>query len=734
MSYTTDFSHFIKHLDGGLAGMDLAVEGVTCPACMQKIENSLLKTPNITKARVNLTNRRLSVEWKEGAVEPNAVITQLAELGYRAYPFDPVRIDNIEEQESRFLLRCLAVAAFAAMNVMLLSVSVWSGNVTDITPEQRDFFHRLSALIALPAAAYAGQPFFKSAGRALAARSLNMDVPITLGVILALGMSVVETLNHAANAYFDSALMLLTFLLLGRVLEQNMRKKMRAVATNLAALKGEKASKIFDGGEIREVPVSAVNIGDLVLVRPGERLAVDGTVVDGTSEIDQSLVTGETAYSTAENGTDVYAGTMNVSGVLQVRVTATVKGTLLDEVKRLLDQAVTARSGYVQLADRAARLYSPVVHVTALATLIGWLALGATWHDAIVTAIAVLIITCPCALGLAIPAVQVVASGALFRSSVLLNTGNAIERLADVDTVIFDKTGTLTLPEPEVVNLADIPAEAFQLAGRLALTSRHPLAAAIARAAHAKVPLNGASEEPGQGVCVKLNGTEMRLGRPSFCGAEPEALQVARVEPEASLIAFLYGVHRYIFAVRQRIREDAVTAIRNLKSRGLAIEILSGDRLNAVEEVAHTLDVDMYKTALKPADKIDRIKELREAGRNVLMVGDGLNDAPALAAANVSMSPVNAIHLSQAIADAVFLGDHLAPITKAVDIGVKARRVMRQNLWLAVIYNAIAVPIAILGLVTPLIAALAMSGSSILVTANALRAGKIDRKLRRWRS
>ena len=721
MAEARDLTHFIEPLEGGLARMDLAVDGITCPACMAKIEADLARVPNVTRARLNLTNRRLALEWKAGALDPARVIDRLAELGFKAYPFSPNRAEADEDAEARFLLRCLAVAAFAAMNIMLLSVSVWSGNVSDITPEQRDFFHWLSALIALPAVAYAGQPFFRSAIRALLARGVNMDVPITLGVVLALGMSVVETLGHAEHAYFDSAVMLLTFLLAGRFLDQNMRRRTRAVASNLAALKAETAVKFVTPDEIREVPVSAVHAGDMVLVRPGERITVDGVVTDGRSEIDQSLVTGETTPMAAASGTRVYAGTVNLSGTLRVRVAAAATGTLLDEVTRLLDNAVKARSRYVRLAERAARLYAPLVHTTALATMLGWVAFGATWHDAIITAIAVLIITCPCALGLAIPAVQVVASGALFRAGVLLNTGDAIERLADVDTVVFDKTGTLTLPQPEVVNAADVPPDVIALAGRLALASSHPLAAAIARAAGAKQPLDGVVEEPGQGVHAVLDGHELRLGRPAWCGAEREAEALA-LASEASAIAFRRGGERYAFAVCQQLRPDAAAVIAAMRARGLRVEILSGDRAEAVKAVARAVGVEAWCAGVTPAEKISHIAARKRQGRTVLMVGDGLNDAPALAAAHVSLSPITAVHLSQAAADAVFLGERLAPVADTLALAVKAKRLMRENLWLAVLYNAIAVPIAIAGLATPLVAAVAMSGSSVLVTANALRA------------
>jgi P-type Cu2+ transporter len=688
---------------------------------MAKIERGLSAIPDVTLARVNLTDRRVALEWKAGALDPARFIDRLAELGYKAYPFERASAETAETEQSRFLLRCLGVAAFATMNVMMLSIPVWSGNVSDMLPEQRDFFHWLSALIALPAAAYAGQPFFRSAFRAVRAGGVNMDVPITIGVILALGMSVIETINHAEHAYFDAAIMLLTFLLVGRYLDQNMRRKTRAVAGNLAALKAETATKFVAGGEIAEVPVAAIHPGDIVLLRPGERCAVDGTVIEGRSEIDQSLITGETLHVAAGQGAAIYAGSLNISGSLRVRVSAASEATLLSEITRLLDNALQARSRYRRLADRASRLYAPVVHATALLTVFGWVLAGASWHDAIVTGVAVLIITCPCALGLAIPTVQTVASGAMFKSGVLLNAGDAIERLAEADHVIFDKTGTLTLPELEVVNAAGIPADVFALAGRLALSSHHPVAAAIAQAAGAKSPLVGAMEEPGQGVRGTIEGVEIRLGRPSFCGAEQLVGKIALFDPEASIVTFSRGTDKYLFSVRQALRPDAREVVAALAQRNIAIEILSGDREPAVRAAALALGIDEWRAGVTPADKIARIDELKRRGLEVLMVGDGMNDAPSLAAAHVSMSPISAAHLSQSTADIVFLGKPLAPMVAAIDFSRKALHLMRQNLWLAVGYNCLAVPIAISGVVTPLIAAAAMSGSSILVMLNALR-------------
>lgn len=720
LGQSTDLSMFVTHNAFGHAHMDLAVEGVGCASCIRKIENGLKKTPGVVDARVNFTDRRVAVDWNDDSLTASEVIEALEHIGYPAHPFQSARVESQEAKKARWLLRCLGLAGFGAMNIMLLSVSVWSGNVSDMNQETRDFFHWLSALIALPVAAYAGQPFFRSALGAIRTRQVNMDVPISIGVILALGMSLVETATHAEHAYFDSAIMLLFFLLCGRYLDHAMQRKTRAVAGNLAALKADTAHRFDNNQEIVVVPAAALRAGDRVLVRPGERVPADGVIVSGHSEIDESLVTGETRPRAVASGTTIYAGSINFTGALTVRVTAAGMGTLIDEVQRLLDKALETKSRIVRLADRAAQLYAPVVHTAAALTLIGWLIAGASTHNAIVTGIAVLIITCPCALALAIPAVQVVASGTLFRSGLIINTGDAIERLAAVNTVVFDKTGTLTLPDMRVEDAADFDPAVLERAARLALSSRHPLAVALAHEARQQVPYDDAAEVPGQGVRATIDGTEARLGSAAFCGRPP--LVSRRDEEDTSVMFFSHRAAFIVFRIRQRLRPDATEVVKALKTRGLALHILSGDRPGAVWPVAKELGIGSWQADLKPADKIAFIDSLKRVGCNILMVGDGLNDAPALAAAHVSLSPISAADIAQAQADGVFLGERLAPVLDAVTVSGHAVQLMLQNLWLAVIYNAIAVPIAIGGFVTPLLAAVAMSASSVLVTVNALRA------------
>ena len=722
MSLDIDLSGFVRQTDDGARGIDFAIDGMTCAACIVEIEQAMKKIPGVEKARINYSNSRLALGWKDETLDPALAVEQLRRMGYVAHPFELAEAESRDAEHAKFLLRCLAVAGFAAMNVMLLSVSVWAGNASDITPETRDMFHWLSALIALPAAAFSGRPFFTSALGALKRRALNMDVPISLAIILALGMSVVETANHRPEAYFDSALMLIFFLLIGRYLEQTMRQRTRAVAGNIAALRSPLAARVNPDGSVTQVPTARIAADDIVLVRPGERIPVDGSIVAGTSEIDESIVTGETRQRSVGVGADVFSGTLNFCGALNIRARAVGAGGFLDEIERLLENAASARSHFVGLAERASRIYAPVVHLTAAATLVGWLIAGKSAHDAIVTAIAVLIITCPCALALAVPAVHVTASGALFRSGVLLNGGQAIERFAEADTIVFDKTGTLTLHEPRVANARDFSGDLIERAARLARSSRHPLARALAQERPMGAPYDGAREEPGAGVAAFIDNIETRLGSAAFCGLDASAAAPA-LDEGSSVIFYRRGDETAVFRVRQTLRADAVETIAALKARGFRVEIISGDSPAATRAVAETLGVADYLGGAKPADKVARLEALKAEGRKTLMVGDGFNDAPALAAAHASLSPVSAADVAQASADAVFLGEKLAPVARALELSRLARKLMRQNLGIAVIYNAIAVPLAISGLVTPLIAALAMSGSSLVVTGNALRAG-----------
>ncbi|KJS37102.1 MAG: ATPase P, partial [Rhodospirillaceae bacterium BRH_c57] len=503
----------------GTSTLHLMVEGLHCAACVWLIESLLRRQPGVVSARVNMTTRRLVLVWTGDAAEVNAIVAPVSRIGYRLVPYDPARLGAQTEKHERELLRAMAVAGFAAGNIMLLSVSVWAG--VDMGPNTRDLFHWLSALIAFPAIAYSLRPFARSAFAAVRAGRTNMDVPITLAVCLAAVMSLWETARSGPHAYFDASVMLLFFLLIGRYLDSRARGRARSAAEHLLSLGAQAVTVLRADGTRALLPPRQVEPGMTVMVAAGERIGVDGTISDGASDLDTSLITGESVPQGVRPGDGVFAGTLNLSGPLRVVVGAVGEGTLLAEIVRMMEVAEQGRARYVALADRVARLYSPVVHLMALVTFLGWTLIGGMdWQPALLIAVAVLIITCPCALALAVPVVQVIATGRLLRRGILLKTATALERMIDVDTVVFDKTGTLTLGQPELDRTATAWTEAdLRLAAGMAVSSRHPLARAIAGATVAPV-VDGVEEVPGQGLRATMAGGEVRLGSRTFCDAE----------------------------------------------------------------------------------------------------------------------------------------------------------------------------------------------------------------------
>ncbi len=685
-----------------------SVPGMRCAGCISKLETGLAHAPGIAAARVNFTAKRVTVSHLPETTLPE-LVEAIGALGFDAQPLlDPMTVTG--DQESRDLLKALAVAGFAAMNIMLLSVSVWSG----AEGGTRDLFHWLSGAIAVPTVIYSGRPFFKSAWAALKHGRTNMDVPISIGVTLATALSLFETIMHGAHAYFDGAVMLLFFLLCGRWLDSVMRDRARDGVSALLKNTAPGALVLESGGQSRWVAASELRQGMTMLVAAGERLAADGVVAKGQSRLDASLLTGESAPVPLGPGERIHAGTLNLDGPLEVEITAAGAETAVADIARLMEEAAQSKSRYVRIADRAARWYAPAVHTLALSSFVGWMIAGAGWHHSLLIAVAVLIITCPCALGLAVPAAQIVAAGALMKRGVLVKDGSALERLAEVDRALFDKTGTLTLGRPDPVNLDALDAPGKALALALARVSRHPLSQSLRRALEAEgvtaASVEGAVETPGAGVEALAKGVRVRLGRPES-QLEDGRLACALSVGDASPVTILF---------EDAMRPDVRASLATLSALGIESAIVSGDREEAVRPVAAQLGL-AAQTGMLPEDKLAAIAELDAAGHKVLMVGDGLNDGPALAAGHASLAPASASDAGQNAADAIFLGDSLDPVPTAVRVARATQRIVRQNFIMAIGYNVIAVPLAILGMVTPLIAALAMSGSSLIVVANALR-------------
>jgi len=712
-----DFQAFADTDEQGVTTLHLMVEGLQCAACVWLIETVLRQQSGVQHARINMTTRRLVLKWTADEADAEQLIGAVTHLGYRLAPYDPSLISAENQQREKQLLRAMVVAGFAAGNVMMFSVSVWAGK--DMGEFTRNSMHWLSALIALPAIAYAARPFFHSAITALKAGRTNMDVPISLAVILASTMSLVETVRMSEHVYFDSAVSLVFFLLIGRYLDSRARGRARAAGENLMGLKARAVTILADDGSREVAPPERLKPGMKFLVAAGERIAADGVVLSGESDIDTSLINGESVPVQARCGEKVFAGTLNLSGPIKVEVTQTGEDTLLSEIVRLMEAAEDARAKYVALADRVARLYAPLVHTLAAGAFLGWwLIAGLGWQDSLMIAIAVLIITCPCALGLAVPAVQVVAGGRLLQRGILLKTGTALERLASVDVAVFDKTGTLTRGTPQWVNRDAISEDDIHLATSLAIVSKHPLSRALSREIAGVPAAEGVEEVPGSGLKLMTADGEVRLGRRGWCGVKEDGEHA-----EAELWLARPNVAPVRFAFTDQVRSDAHATIAALKAQGIRVMLLSGDRAAAVEAAANDAGIDDWHAELKPADKVARLSDLADQGQNVMMIGDGLNDAPALAAAHVSLSPSSAADVSQTAADVIFQGDKLAPVLEALHVAKYADKLIKQNFALSFAYNAATIPMALAGMVTPLIAAIAMSTSSLVVISNSLRLG-----------
>ncbi len=696
-----------KSVGQGLRETVLSLPTIHCGGCIQRIERALHEHAGVERARVNLSTKRVTIQWRERST-PSFMI-KLRDLGYDSHLFE-TETDRKDPMLGE-LIRSLAVAGFASMNIMFLSVAVWSG----AEPEIRNLFHWISALIALPTLLYSGRVYYRSAWTALRHFRTNMDVPVSIGLTLAYALSFYDTLYGYHHAYFEAVTMLLFVLLIGRTLDYMMRERARSAVRGLARLVPRGAWVRDDDGREHYMPIASIVPGMKVMVAAGERLPVDGQVIMGISDLDCSVVSGESTPRTADTGDQLSAGMLNLTAPIVVVATSTADNSFLAEMVRLMEIAESGRSGYRRLADRAARFYAPVVHTAAALSFAGWVAATGDWHQSLTIAIAVLIITCPCALALAVPIVQVVAARRFFENGIMVKDGSAMERLSEIDGVVFDKTGTLTLGRLHLRDADEITPDCLSMAAALAAHSRHPQSVAIAAAAKGERPLlNAIREPPGLGLEADKDGHTYRLGRAAWALGKDD---------ETGTVLACDGVLLQRFYFDDRLRPAAFDVLNNLRNQGLTTEIISGDGVAPVQDVALALGVSTAHANMLPGEKLAYLEAKRAAGHKVLMVGDGLNDAPALAAASVSMAPANAADVGRNAADFVFLRDSLIAVPTALKISRDSRRLIGQNFTIAAIYNVIALPVAIAGYVTPLIAAIVMALSSLMVVTNALRLG-----------
>lgn len=713
---SADMAASSRRLAGGNSEAVLVLPTIHCGGCVARIEKGISRVKGVNSVRVNLTSKRMTVQWT--GVEPPAILDVLRSMGH--VPQLLAQEEQGKDKVLSSLISALAVAGFGASNIMILSVAVWSG----VEDETRTLFHWLSALIALPVVAYSGRIFFTSALRALRRFETNMDVPISLGIILACVLSIHDTLRDGSYAYFDAAVSLIFFLLIGRTLDHIMRVKASTAVGNLSRLVGHTAA-LEENGVFRTIPVNEIRGGMILSIAAGQRVPVDARVIDGVSDVDTSLVSGETIPQSVCPGAELRSGFLNLSAPLRVEALSGAASSFLAEMTTLMEEANAKKSRYQRLADRAARIYTPAAHAAAFLTFAGWMYLDGSFHAAATAAITALIITCPCALGLAVPMVQVIAARNLFGRGIVLRNGEALERLREADTIVFDKTGTLTLSEPQLVNPQDYAPELLVIAQQMAVFSRHPYSRAIAATAAEIKRLDNAAvlDIPGMGLELRLDSDIYRLGKPEWTA---ESLGQQTVTGSSCALS-KNGVLVEMFRFADTLRPDAIETVAQLK-REYRVLILSGDKAETVSQLAKELGIEEFIAAMNPQEKAKKLSELAADGRKVMMIGDGLNDLPALAGSHVSFAPSGANDVSQKAVDFILLDGRLSGIRYAVAVAKLSNSYVLQNFSLAATYNILALPLAMAGMVTPLLAALAMSGSSIMVVANALRLSRSIRK------
>lgn len=723
---------FVRQEAGEVREASLILEGIVCAACVWLNEQHLAGLPGVLSVEVNYATHRARVRWDNARIQLSEILHAVAAIGYTAHPFDPGRQEQIFLKERQAALRRLFIAGIGMMQVMMYAVPVYiAGGDGTMPPWIENIMRWASLMLTVPVVGYSAWPFFLGAWRDLKRRQAGMDVPVALGVGAAFSASVYATLMGGGEVYFDSVTMFVFFLLAGRFLEMGARRKAADAAEKLVKLQPAMASRLAGYPAIQAdelVAVSSLSQGEYLLVRPGESVPADGLVEQGASQVDESLLTGESRPVPKKPGARLIAGTVNVDSPLVMRVEGLGQDTVLSGIVRLLDRALAEKPALAQLADRVAGWFVLALLLIALGT-------GMFWYftepaRALWVTVAVLVVSCPCALSLATPAALTAATGSLTRLGLLTTRGHALETLSQATHFVFDKTGTLTYGKMSllaVTPLGGLAAEqCLALAAGLESASEHVIAAAIKAAGSSEgVEVQGAVNYPGSGVEGRIGERLYRLGRPGFVAE----LCVHRLPPDAPLtregatVVALGDETGWLalFALGDGLRPDAAELVDGLRQRGKNVVLLSGDQEDAAQQVAHQLGITLVRAAMTPGDKLDYVHDLQGEGAVVAMVGDGVNDAPVLAVADVSIAMGGGTQVARASADMILLSEHLPHLLAGVDIAVRTGRVIRQNLAWAFAYNLIAIPLAALGYITPWMAGIGMSASSLLVVLNALR-------------
>lgn len=725
---------FVRQEEGEVREASLILEGIVCAACVWLNERHLSGLPGVLSVEVNYSTHRARVRWDDSRIKLSEILHAVAAIGYTAHPFDPGRQEQIFLKERQAALRRLFIAGIGMMQVMMYAVPVYVAGGDGTMPSWAENIMRWASLVlTAPVVGYSAWPFFLGAWRDLKRRQAGMDVPVALGVGAAFAASVYATLMGGGEVYFDSVTMFVFFLLSGRFLEMGARRKAADAAEKLVKLQPAMANRLpaFPDTRVDElVAVSSLYQGEYLMIRPGESVPADGQVVEGESRVDESLLTGESRPVPKGQGARLIAGTVNADSPLVMRIEGLGQDTVLSGIVRLLDRALAEKPALAQLADRVASWFVLALLLIAAVT-------GGIWYfvepaRAFWITVAVLVVSCPCALSLATPAALAAATGNLTRLGLLTTRGHALETLAKATHFVFDKTGTLThgkMDLLETVTLGAVSRErCLAMAAALERASEHAIACAISAAAgesSGRCAVQETANFPGSGVEGVVDGRRYRMGRPGFVAelcASPVPHDALLARGGATVVALGDEAGWLsLFVLGDSLRQDARELVAGLVQRGKTVVLLSGDQEDAAQLVAEQLGIGTVRAGMTPQGKLDYVHGLQEAGAVVAMVGDGVNDAPVLAAASVSIAMGGGTQVARASADMILLSEHLPHLLAGVDVAVKTARIIRQNLSWAFGYNLVAIPLAALGFITPWMAGIGMSASSLLVVLNALR-------------
>jgi Cu2+-exporting ATPase len=731
----------------------LILEGIVCAACVWLNERHVNALPGVLEFRVNYSTHRARVRWDESQIKLSDILAAIADIGYIAHPFDPSRQEALQKRERSVALRRLAVAGLGSMQVMMLAVGLYVGEYQGMDDWIREFLRWICLILTAPVVAYSAQTFFTAAWRDLRRWQLGMDAPVSLAILAAFTASVWHTWIGSGEIYYDSVTMFVFFLLTGRFLEMNARHRAGQISEALVRMLPATATRLNEHGVEEIVPIAELVPGERALVRPGETIPADGRIEEGASSVDESLLTGESLPLPKQVGEALIGGSVNVDSPLVMRIEKVGVDTVLSAIVRLLDRAQGEKPQLALLADRIAGGFIAVLLVVAAVVFSAWWSLS-DFDTAFRITLSVLVVTCPCALSLATPTAIVAATGTLTRMGLLTTRGHALETLARATHIIFDKTGTLTYGRPQVTSVEPIgglePQRCLALAAALERGSEHPVGRALEEAANEKSPLTplfprggavSATElhnTPGSGIEGWIDGRRYRIGQPEFVAAlsagsplpsgEGSGVRaLARDDLDAASTWVALGDEQGLlawFQLSDTLRPNAAEAVAALQARGLTVELLSGDRAAAVDHIARQVGITAAQGGLSPQDKLNRLQKLQRQGATVAMVGDGVNDAPVLAAAQVSLAMGSGTQLAHATADMILLSEKLEHLAAGVDMARRTLVIMRENFAWAIGYNLLALPLAAGGWLTPWMSAIGMSFSSLLVVVNALRLRK----------